>query len=106
MRAFQTRASVVGIPFQEPSSADHEIQLTKILGPFVSGSFTPILTETLVVPPEFVAAMVYEATVEIVVGIPVISQLELSERPVGRAGVLLQLVTTPPAFRGVSGEIG
>jgi hypothetical protein len=46
-------------------------------------------------PPEFVAVMVYKAPLDTEVGVPVITQVELRNRPAGGDGELLHDVGIP-----------
>ena len=60
-----------------------------------------------VLPPEFVAVIVYVVKVESALGVPLISPVDASIfKPVGSPGLIDQLTTGPPPTFGIPVVIG
>ena len=58
--------------------------------------FTVIVILVVVLPPRLLAVMVWVVAVCVTVGVPLIAQVvELIPRPVGRAGLIVQLEMVP-----------
>ena len=69
-------------------------------------SFTVISIVVVVLPPVFVAVIVYVVKEEITVGVPLITPVEESiVMPVGRAGEIVHETTGPPLIVGDAADI-
>ena len=69
-------------------------------------SLTVMLISVVVLPPVFIATIVYVVNGEMTIGVPVISPVVgLMLKPVGNDGVATQVTTGPPLAVGVIGVI-